>query len=76
MPSFYRTQTLKIEAQPIFSVVNAASAKEQKNHPCFSWVSMSESLPTPLQSKRGSASRHSPVLIADGSRSEGWRVAV
>ena len=26
MPSFYRTQTLKIEEQPIFSVVNAASA--------------------------------------------------
>ena len=26
MPSFYRTQTLKIEAQPIFSEVNAASA--------------------------------------------------
>ena len=27
MPSFYRTQTLKIEEQPIFSEVNAASAK-------------------------------------------------
>ena len=27
MPSFYRTQTLKIEAQPIFSEVNAASAE-------------------------------------------------
>ena len=26
MPSFYRTQTLKIESQPIFSKVNAASA--------------------------------------------------
>ncbi len=26
MPSFYRTQTLKIEEQPIFSAVNAASA--------------------------------------------------
>ncbi len=26
MPSFYRTQTLKIEAQPIFSEANAASA--------------------------------------------------
>jgi len=26
MPSFYRTQTLKIESQPIFSEVNAASA--------------------------------------------------
>ena len=26
MSSFYRTQTLKIEAQPIFSEVNAASA--------------------------------------------------
>ncbi len=26
MPNFYRTQTLKIEAQPIFSEVNAASA--------------------------------------------------
>ncbi len=27
MPSFYRTQTLKIEEQPIFSEVNAASAE-------------------------------------------------
>jgi hypothetical protein len=26
MPSFYRTQTLKIEEQPIFFAVNAASA--------------------------------------------------
>ena len=34
MPSFYRTQTLKIEAQPIFSVVNAASA-DVWNDCCF-----------------------------------------
>lgn len=61
MPSFYRTQTLKIEAQPIFSQVNTASAHVWDQ--CLYQMSM-------YQWQRGYPHAHNDFYI--GKDCEGW----
>ena len=61
MPSFYRTQTLKIEAQPIFSEVNTASANVWDQ--CLYQMDM-------YQWQRGYPHAHRDFYI--GKDCEGW----